>query len=153
MTKELVIADSKSEMMNTLAVINEKLKEIKKLESSKNATDGNFRWNPNYTSNTPVNIFKCTDIQLLISIYASLRDKNQSYEEAVKELGLSEYPVYTWQSYTFEAWANDLKVRMAIVNQDAIATKLKKDKETLEEFMDKSDRLSAVLGDMNYLED
>ena len=89
-TATLAVRDDLSQ---ALGLIDERLATFTELESANFKTNGEFRWNPNYTSNDPVFIHTTTDLMLLLSIYTSLRTKANDYEGSVKELDLDSYPV------------------------------------------------------------
>jgi len=148
MTKELRVENPKNKMLKTLEVINRRLETIIALETSTLKTNSQFKWTE---EGTVISIDKITNISVLINIYASLKAKKKAYEEAIKDLKLTSYPVFIWQKYTFEDWANDIKIRLSIVSQNDLTKKLKEDKLKLEKFLSEEDQLQATLDDMDYL--
>ena len=145
---ELEVITPKSKMLNTLAIINEKLNSIGALETSKFKTNGKFNWAGKGSYDT--DIFLTTDLPTLIGIYGSLMARYTEYRNAVKDLQLNSYPVWKWQGYSFSEWGSDLRLRISIVAQADVINKLNADKEKLEKFLDKEDQLEITLAAMNY---
>jgi hypothetical protein len=85
----------------------------------------------NENISTNVNIQTVTDVNKLVDLYALLLAKEEFYTIAAKELGVK--ATLKWQGYTFEAWKNDFKTRVRIVNLSAKKQELK----SLEERLDK----------------
>lgn len=144
----VVVIDKR--LAKALSHIDATLKEVKKATDTPYQTNGQFRWNPNYTNNEAIDIHKSKDVMLLVSIYASLNQKSNDYDLATKECNLDKYPIYKWMSYTWDAWKNDLKTRIALVSNDDVIKKLKENRKILEESLTKEQRLSKVLDDMGY---
>lgn len=141
----------RTEMQKKLSEIDEKLKEVKAIESSTFKTNGEFRFNPQYVANNPIYIFKIRDLSLLLSILAYMIEKNEHYIKAANVLGLKSFPAFQWMGYTYEAWEHDIKLRVAVVTQHDRTEKLKAARAKLETFLTEEDRLAIVLKEISDL--
>lgn len=133
-----------------LEKIDLELKALKDVESRAFRTNGQFRFNPGYTGNAAIDIPRTKDIELLISVYSYLMVKDNQYNQAAEELGLSEYPVFKWQGYTWEAWKNDLQLRIDVVAHHEKREKLNKAKQQLSTFLTEEDRLEMTLKNLGF---
>ena len=140
-----------SRLAKALASVDEALKAVKQASDSPYQTNGKFWWNPGYTKDSAsIDIHTTDDLMMLLCIYASVQEKSDSYERAAKECNLDKYPNYTWLSFSWAQWKNDLKTRIALVSNDTVIKKLQADKKILEENLSKDARLERVLEDMGY---
>lgn len=129
--------------------INDRLKQIKTSTQINYKTNGEIKWEKIVAEN--INIFRCTDISLLISINAFLTVEFSSYENSAKELRLETYPAFTWLGFPIESWKNDISVRISQIMASEKILKLEKLKTTLESYMSNDDRLSILLKDLESL--
>jgi len=142
----------RTDLQSKLATIDEKLKAIKATADSQYKTNGEFRFNPSYTVNSPIYIHKTQDLKILISALGYINKQSQAYNETASNiLKLDSYPVFEWQGYSFDAWENDIQIRVAIVTQHDLINKLKTAKQKLEQFMSDEDRLAIALKDVDAL--
>lgn len=142
----------RTKMQESLATIETKLKAIKEVTDSGYKTNCEFRFNPAYTANAPINIATSTNLSLLINCLGYIKGQADKYREAAeKVLHLQQYPVFIWMNYSYEAWEHDFKVRIAILSQHETVNKLKKAKEKLEQFMTEEDRLALTLKEIEEL--
>ena len=131
-----------------IKTIEEKLKAIKKITSQSNKTNGKFYWNPNYQHGTPINLFSVKDISLLTNMHQYIRTKHVAYAESAKELGLKEYPAFTWLDYTYEEWDFDIKMRIAIIKQHTTVAKLERGKAALEKFLTEEHQIESIVSSL-----
>lgn len=95
-------------------------KEISKAENPKWVTNCSFKFNEGGPS---INLHVASEIRLLISICAHLREKERSYLEAAGALGMADFPSFMWDGFTVLDWVSDIKSR---INKIQIASKKKK---------------------------
>lgn len=140
----------REKLHNALTIIDSQLSNLKAIESQTYQTSGEFRWNPNYHGNDPINIHRCSDLKTLISIYSYLMPKNEEYDRSAAEIGLSEYPSFEWQGYPWSAWKHDLQMRISLVTQKEKISSLRLAKEKLEKFLTEEDQLSITLSQLGF---
>ncbi len=138
----------KTRLFTGIEAIKEELSKIETLTSSPWTTSGNFRWNPGYLGNDPINIHKSKSIGALLSIDAYIRVKHEEYVKSAEMRNLKSYPVFTWLEYTYNQWKHDLDIRIAVISQKDRVDQLTADKKELEQFLDKEDRMSILLDKM-----
>lgn len=148
MTKSLSTRD---QLHVTLNQIEEKLSSLKALETQTYKTNGEFRFNPTYTNNSPIYIHTTKDLAILLSVYGYVKQQEERYNEAAKICELSNYPVFTWCGYSGESWLYDIKMRIGLVSHDSQIKKLKDAKAKLSQFMTEEDRLLIVLKEIQDL--
>lgn len=79
------------------------------------------------------NIHVESDLKKLICIVAFLQERQSSYQNAAKLLGVEKAPEFTWDGYTADEWIADLKTRIAKIQISSEKRKL----EVLEERLNK----------------
>lgn len=136
----------RTEMHIALDAIDAKLKEIKDVTESTLKTNGEFRFNPQYTANAAINIHKTTELKVLVGVLGAVKGHKDKYDEAATILGLSEYPAFEWCGYSYESWEHDIKMRSTIITHHDRKQQLINAKKELEQFMTQEDRLKLVLG-------
>lgn len=141
----------RSQLPKALEIITAKLTNIQRVTEGVLKTNGMFTYTPANTAKS-INIATSTDLQELIEVYSFLKSKADGYESAAKELGLTTFPVFKWLNYTFDAWKNDLMIRVAVVGSHNEITRLKNQKAELEKFLTKEDQLAALLKEYNLAE-
>ena len=138
----------RTQMQEGLALISEKLKQLKSISETPYKTSGEFRFNPAYTGNPPIRIFNVIDLGVLIGVLGAIKGHYDKYEDAAEILGLKEYPVFEWCGFTYEAWAHDLKLRASIISEKETREKLLRAKSKLEQFLTEEDRLAITLQEL-----
>lgn len=134
------MAKTDEQTLNLFKVVQAKKDEIKQAEKKPDwKTNCAFRYNKD--SSAAINLQVCADVEELVHILAFLCDRKKGFDEAQKILGTE--IAFRWMGFTFEAWATDVKTRVAKV---LIADK-KKALEILESRLDKvlSPELKAQL--------
>lgn len=118
--------------LDLIKLVNQQKAEIAKAEKPNWNTNCSFSYAEN--SSNVTNIHVEANIKNLICIASFLRDKENSYKETAKLLGV-DAPEFTWDGFSTNDWINDIKMR---INKIQITTKKKK-LETLEA------RLNAII--------
>ena len=136
---------AKNDLRGTIKALIERKEALKQIENVSFKTNGEFRWNPQYTANAPIQIQKTTDLGLLISIYSYIKKASDAYENAAEELNLSNYPAFTWLNFTWDAWKHDLKLRVALIQKETTSRELTKQINQLEGFLSEDDLLAQAL--------
>ena len=114
--------------LDLIKEVNRQKAEISKAEKPNWITTCTFSYNEGAAgSASATNLHVETNIRNIICIASFLMDKERSYLEAAKRLGV-EAPVFTWQGFSVNDWVEDIKMR---INKIQISSKRKK-LETLE---------------------
>ena len=149
MSKEITTVNT--ELISTLAAINERLNAMKMAELTGFKSHGKFRWNPAYTGNAPIDIHTNTDLSELLNIYASLSRKQDDYNTAAEQNGLSEYPVFKWQDSSGDDWLHDIKLRINMLTHETKKRELLNAKKELSTFMSPEDKLAITIANVSNL--
>lgn len=118
----------------TLDLINEVKKQkadIAKADRPQYRTNCSFAYVEGSSQTTNIQVE--SNIRNLICIASFLIDKEMSYKEAAKTLGVESAPEFTWGGFTTADWIEDLKTR---ITKAQIAIKRKK-LEVLEDRLNK----------------
>lgn len=138
--KALVKSDSEK-IKSGLEIISQKLKNLEEINQKPMQTSCLFKWTPSQNSNS-TDISKCQDVELMIHILAYIGNKKQMYQEKAEELGLSSFPVFNWLGFSYEAWENDIKIRIMVVNSKNEHDNLMLAKAKLERHISEEERRS-----------
>ncbi len=141
----------RTKLHTALEALDAQLKNIKSITDMPYKTNGDFKWAPNSFNNTPnsvIRINQCKDLATLINIHQYIRCKDESYNESAKQLNLINYPIFTWQGYSWNDWKNDLNIRVAIVSQYEQTKRVKEAKSKLERFLTEEDQLAITLNEL-----
>ena len=130
----------KTQVPEILSVIEEKLKSIKKINETPYKTTGNLEIFGDIT--------KELKIENLIRAYSMVASKESSYNQASKDLDLNEVPAFTVSGGTKEDWKHDIKLSIAIVQQDTQLKKLTEYKDKMSKFLSEEDQKSMLLKEM-----
>lgn len=85
----------RTDLRNKISLIDAELKNAKTLSESPYKTNGEFRFNPRYTGNSPINIQKEDSLELLLSILSYLTAQSKNYIIAAEEIAkLTIYPKF-----------------------------------------------------------
>lgn len=128
----------KTSVSSQLEEVTKKLEKLQAIHESVYKTGSSFApsgFNP---------IQSETNIETLIKMASAQIGKERSYEEAAKELGLSQYPVYKEKGYTKDEIITDIKLRIAILTTENKRNELLEIKRGFEELMDKDDKLALL---------
>lgn len=141
----------KTEVMKNLEAISQKLEAIKLVSETIYKTSGVVKWNPYRNSPDDINVHRCDDVNTLIQLLAIIITDMNSYEAAVKDLGLTTYPAFVFSGYSYESWKHDIKIRIAQLNAKEQISKLNKAKSILESYMSHDDRLAMALKEIKEM--
>lgn len=117
--------------LDLIKEVNRRKEEIAKAEKPNWTTNCSFSYLEG--SANVVNLHVCKDVREMINIAAFLVEKQKSYEEAVKMLGVVDPPDFKWCGFSVKDWIGDLKMRIGKVQIESKKKKLA----TLEERLNK----------------
>lgn len=138
-----VIVSPREKMQEKLQTIDAKLKAIKYVTGSEYKTNGKFKFNP--VTQYEILIHRHTDLVGLLNILGFINTKHSEYEKAAEIAGLKKYPVFQWLGFNYDAWVNDLKIRIAQISVHEEITNLEIAKRELQKFLTEEDRLAMIL--------
>ncbi len=125
------MATKRDELISELQeIVKIKKEEIAKAEKPNWKTNCSFRYNKDLA--TSINLQVCADEQELVAIVAFLVEKSNSHDKACELLGVDNK--FTWLSYSFNDWLNDIRTRLTKIQ----ITAKKKD---LEDYENRLERL------------
>lgn len=84
----------------------------------------------------------------LIRAYSFVLAKATAYENAAKDLGLTEYPVFEVGGGCIEDWKADILLRKAIIEQKENSDKLQAFREKAAKFMSEADQKAMFIEEM-----
>ena len=114
-------------------IVNQKKKEIEKIEKPTFITNCSFGFMEDSGANR-INLQMLNDLKIFVSILAFLNEKENSFNIAKEELGLTKLE-FTWLGFSVQSWKEDIQSRIAKIQ---VANK----KKELEEF---EKRLNAMI--------
>ncbi len=136
--QELVLTSSVPDVLDQL---NKKLAELKHIEESVYKTSGNLEGFGD--------IKQEMKLDNLIRAFSSVRGREDAYNNAAKELGISPYPVFTVSGGNAADWKQDILLRKAIIEHKTTLDKLNTFKEKMSKFMSEADQKAILLKEMN----
>lgn len=104
-------------VLDLFNTVKAKQKEIAVLQKPQWITSCTIGYNPDVVTDR-VNIQTVTDLNKLVDLYAFLAVKKDSFEEAARDLGLTNK--FKWMGYSFGEWICDIKTR---IKQIGVTTK------------------------------
>ena len=125
-------------VMQGIQAVDTALKALKHIEESVYKTNG--RVGGGFSQNLQSE----TKVEELIKMMGSVAGRAKSYNDAATYLGITTYPVFKVEGSTVEDYAQDIKLRIAIIQNESKLNKLKAIKAKYTELMDKEDRKAAV---------
>ena len=117
-----------------------------KLNSMKHITESKYR--KSGTLDGIGDIKKETKIENLIRAYASIIAREEVYNRAAIELGITTYPTFEANGSSSEDWKRDIKLRIDIINQKETADKLTEYKDKLSKFLSAEDQKNMLMTEM-----
>lgn len=90
-----------------------------------------------------------TKIENLIRAYSSVKGKENAYNDAAKDLGLTTYPVFTVNGGTASDWKQDILLRIDIITHKDKLDKLTEYKEKMSKFLSAEDQKAMLLKEMS----
>ena len=117
-----------------------------KLNSMKHITESKYRTSG--TLDGIGDIKKETKIENLIRAYASIIAREEVYNRAAIELGITTYPTFEANGSSSEDWKRDIKLRIDIINQKETADKLTEYKDKMSKFLSAEDQKNMLMSEM-----
>ncbi len=114
----------------------------KRIESIKRITDTPYKTTGNLEGFGDIKAEQ--KIENLIRAFSSVRGRADAYAKASEELGLGTVPEFSISGGNVEDWKQDIKLRIAIVEQDTTLKKLEEVQKEMSELLDKEDRKAIV---------
>lgn len=123
--------------LSSIEVVNQRIASLKHIEDKVYKTTGKV---PGFSSNIQTE----TNVSELIKMYSSVSGREKAYNEAAADLGLETYPLFKLEGGTGADYAADVKLRIAIINNQATLDELNAIKKELTELMGTEDRLQLL---------
>jgi hypothetical protein len=131
-----------SDAQQTIKNIDAKLEQVRAVFGRPFRTNGESKTTT--VNPTNLNVRAATNIALLIAILGEITAKGEQYNKATTMLGLTQYPSFNWQGYSYESWLFDIKLRIEQINQVTTENELLAIRNDLQEFVTKEDKLSML---------
>lgn len=90
-----------------------------------------------------------TKIENLIRAYSSVKGRENAYNDAAKDLGLTTYPQFTVNGGTASDWKQDILLRIDIITHKDKLDKLTEYKEKMSKFLSAEDQKAMLLKEMS----
>ena len=148
-TETSITVSSREKMKETLEIVKTRLANLKEISTSPMKTSGSFSWRNEASDSQRIDIFKCTSILLLVRILGFLKRQEEDYIMGAKEAGLTTYPPFQWNGFTYDLWKSDIILRSRILTQKEEEDKLQKAISTLSKYMSEEDNLQKDLEDVS----
>ena len=110
----------------------------KQIDSLKDIETSSFKTSMNLAPFGNLKTIK--DVPTLIKAFSIISKKEQAYNEAAKELGVTDAPKYTEGDATTSQWKSDIQLQIRITTQKERLEELKAIKKEAEGFLDKEDK-------------
>lgn len=121
-----------------------------KLKSLSHVTDSNYRTAGKLEGIGDIKTM--TSIDELIKAYSVICSKEQAYNAAALDLGLSEFKEFTLFGHTREDWKLDIKLRMDLITHKDTLEKINNYKSKFEKFLSVDDQKTMLLNELaNFL--
>lgn len=138
MSKEVSVAGAfEGGIPQVLNLIDEKIKSLAKIETTKFKTDGVVPGFPN-------TIQKETNVDVLIKMFSSVKGRAAAFESAAVDLGVSG-KTFTENGNTVDDFKADITLRIAIVTQEGELKKLRSLKEEGSKFLSAEDQKQVFM--------
>lgn len=103
--------DTDQIVLQLLAKVEEKKKQIGNAERPSWNTNCSFGFDPN--NNDRINIQVVRDLEVLVGIHAFLSHRYESYLNSLKSLGITEKEApFKYLGFSYENWASDIHTRL-----------------------------------------
>ena len=130
-----------SNVIDSLAQIDEKLKSLKHITDSTYKTSMSLPGFPNLKDETSVTA--------LIKALSSVNGREKAYNEAAGLVGLTSYPAFSEGGGTTKDWIQDIQLRIAIINSKETHDKLQEYKTKMSTFLSQQDQKNMLEQEMN----
>lgn len=122
---------------DVLSILNEKLKALKTVTECAYKTNGQLAGFGDIKAETKV--------ENLIRAYSSVRGRENAYNEAAKELGLTSFPVFNESGGTAADWKQDILLRKAVIEHADTQKKLQDLTDKAKSFLTQADQYQIFL--------
>ena len=140
---ELALGDQFS-VPDVISVLDEKLKALKHVTDTKYRTSGVLDGIGDIKSETK--------IDTLIRAMASVLVREETYNRAAAELGLTTFPSFQVNGCSSADWKHDIRFRIDVINHKETADKLKDYKDKMSKFLSEQDQKNMLMTEMaNFL--
>jgi hypothetical protein len=127
-----------------LETLKSELNNLKSITESNYKTDGKIE---GYATG----IQEETKVEKLISMYASIKLREQAYNTAAQDLGLKSYPLFKLSGNTSESIKHDVLLKIAIIEHADRKKELEQLVKEAESFMTKEDQQKIFMNKMQNL--
>lgn len=125
-----------------LETLNSEIAKLKHIEESVYKTSGKL------SGAQPLDIKVEMKVENLIRAFSSVRGRENAYNDAARELGLTTYPQFTVDGGTAADWKQDILLRKAIIEHKETLDKLNDFKAKAAKFLSEEDQKSMLLAEM-----
>jgi hypothetical protein len=140
---ELALGDQFS-VPDVISVLDEKLKALKHVTDTKYRTSGVLDGIGDIKSETKINT--------LIRAMASVLVREETYNRAAAELGLTTFPSFEVNGCSSADWKHDIRFRIDVINHKETADKLTYYKDKMSTFLSEQDQKNMLMTEMaNFL--
>ena len=120
--------------------MDEKLKALKHVTDTKYRTSGVLDGIGDIKSETK--------IESLIRALASVLIREESYNKAALELGLTSFPAFQINGCSVADWKHDIRFRIDVINHKETADKLKEYRDKMSKFLSEQDQKEMLMKEM-----
>lgn len=128
-----------AKVSDNISLLEERLKEIKNIETSTWATSGRITM-----LGGTIDVKTEQSVDKLVMAYANILNSTERLAQAYAALGIDSYPAPKVDGYTQEEWKKDIELRIRIINQEDEKKALTELKNEWVELMDKDDRKALL---------
>lgn len=136
--------DSQFSVPDVITVLDDKLKALKHVTDTKYRTSGVLDGIGDIKSETK--------IDALIRALGSVMAREDVYNRAAEELGLTTYPSFQINGCSVADWKHDIRFRIDVINHKETADKLKEYRDKMSKFLSEQDQKNMLMNEMaNFL--
>lgn len=136
--------DSQFSVPDVITVLDDKLKALKHVTDTKYRTSGVLDGIGDIKSETK--------IDALIRALGSVMAREDVYNRAAEELGLTTYPAFQINGCSVADWKHDIRFRIDVINHKETADKLKEYRDKMSKFLSEQDQKNMLMNEMaNFL--
>lgn len=123
-----------------VSMLEQKLTEIKKITDSPYKTSGQFSAN-----GITLDLKSETKIERLVEAFAAAKSRSKAVTDAQIELGVKTMSEYRVGGFPLDDWKHDIKLRIAIIEQEETTKKLSSYKEKFAALMTQEDQKALLI--------
>ena len=142
-SNQIAILDENSSTRQQLAAIDAALSKLQHVSES------NYRTSMNLDG--VGDLKQVTKTEDLIKALSSVLGREAAYNNAAKVIGLTTYPVFTLGGGNAQDWTEDIKLRIAIINNKETLDTLKAAKEELSKFLSEAEQRALAVEKVNNM--